>query len=56
VRSADASIVDDKVLVDGTKAALDKLQARKRAAENRIDQQGESRRLMVNAVNLKLIG
>jgi hypothetical protein len=28
---------DDKILVDGTKAALDKLQARKRAAENRIE-------------------
>jgi hypothetical protein len=33
----DASIVDDEILVDGAKAALDKLQARKRAAENRIE-------------------
>jgi Siphovirus Gp157/Dodecin len=33
----DASIVDDDILVDGSKAALDKLQARKRAAETRIE-------------------
>jgi hypothetical protein len=33
--AVDASIVDDETLVDGAKAALDKLQARKLAAENR---------------------
>jgi Siphovirus Gp157 len=33
----DASIINDEILVDGAKAALDKLQARKRSAENRIE-------------------
>jgi RecT family len=33
----DASIVDDEILADGVKIALDKLQARKRSAENRIE-------------------
>jgi len=33
----DASIVDDEILVDGAKAALDKLQNRKRTAEARIE-------------------
>ncbi|MBA2628133.1 MAG: siphovirus Gp157 family protein [Gemmatimonadales bacterium] len=37
IAALDASNVDDEILVDGTKAALDKLQARKRAAENRIE-------------------
>jgi hypothetical protein len=37
IAALDASIVDDEILVDGTKAALDKLQARKRTAENRIE-------------------
>ena len=37
IAALDASIVDDEILVDGAKAALDKLQARKRAAENRIE-------------------
>ena len=34
IAALDASILDDETLVDGAKAALDKLQARKRAAEN----------------------
>ena len=33
IAALDASIVDDEILVDGVKAALDKLQARKRAAQ-----------------------
>jgi hypothetical protein len=33
----DASIIDDEIIADGARAALDKLQARKRAAENRIE-------------------
>jgi hypothetical protein len=33
----DASIVDDELLAAGAKAALDKLQARQRAAETRIE-------------------
>ena len=37
IAALDASIVDDETLIDGAKAALDKLQARKRAAENRIE-------------------
>jgi hypothetical protein len=37
IAALDASIVDDEILVDGAKAALDKLQARKRTAENRIE-------------------
>jgi hypothetical protein len=37
IAAFDASIVDDKTLVDGTKTALDKLQTRKRTAENRIE-------------------
>src|ERR1700732_4247743 len=37
IAALDASILDDEILVDGAKAALDKLQARKRAAENRIE-------------------
>jgi Siphovirus Gp157 len=37
IAALDASIVDDETLVDGVKTALDKLQARKRSAENRIE-------------------
>jgi hypothetical protein len=37
IAALDASIVDDGSLVDGTKPALDKLQVRKRAAENQIE-------------------
>ncbi len=37
IAALDASILDDETLVDGVKAALDKLQARKRAAETRIE-------------------
>ncbi len=37
IAALDASILDDETLVDGVKAVLDKLQARKRAAENRIE-------------------
>ena len=37
IAALDASIVDDEILVDGAKAALDKLQTRKRSAENRIE-------------------
>ena len=37
IAALDASIVDDESLVDGAKAVLDKLQARRRAAENRIE-------------------
>jgi Siphovirus Gp157 len=33
----DASIIDDEIIADGARAALDKLQARKRAAETRIE-------------------
>jgi phage shock protein A len=35
IAALDASILDDETLVDGAKAALDKLQNRKRAAETR---------------------
>jgi Siphovirus Gp157 len=37
IAALDASIVDDEILVDGAKTALDKLQTRKRGAENRIE-------------------
>jgi hypothetical protein len=37
IAALDASIVDDEILVDGAKAALDKLQVRKRSAETRIE-------------------
>jgi hypothetical protein len=37
IATLDASIVDDEILVDGVKTALDKLQVRKRSAENRIE-------------------
>ena len=37
IAALDASIVDDEVLVDGAKTALDKLQNRKRTAETRIE-------------------
>ena len=37
IAALDASILDDETLVDGAKTALDKLQTRKRAAENRIE-------------------
>jgi hypothetical protein len=37
VAALDASIVDDEILVDGAKTALDKLQNRKRTAEARIE-------------------
>ena len=37
IATFDASIVDDEILVDGAKAALDKLQNRKRTAEARIE-------------------
>src|SRR5208283_1309056 len=37
IAALDASIVDDEILVDGAKTALDKLQARKRVAETRIE-------------------
>jgi hypothetical protein len=37
IAALDASIVDDEILVDGAKTALDKLQNRKRTAENRIE-------------------
>jgi Siphovirus Gp157 len=37
IAALDASIVDDEILVDGAKTTLDKLQNRKRTAENRIE-------------------
>jgi hypothetical protein len=37
IAALDASIIDDEILVDGAKATLEKLQARKRAAETRIE-------------------
>jgi len=37
IAALDASIVDDEILVDGAKTALDKLQNRKRTAEARIE-------------------
>jgi len=37
IAALDASIVDDESLVDGAKTALDKLQNRKRTAENRTE-------------------
>jgi hypothetical protein len=37
IAALDASIVDDESLVDGAKAVLDKLQARRGAAENRAE-------------------
>ncbi len=48
IGALDASIVDDEILVDGAKIALEKLQNRKRAAENRIDLK---RRLLTQALN-----
>jgi len=36
-RPVDASILDDEILADGAKAAVDKLQALKRNAETRIE-------------------
>ena len=37
IAALDASIIDDETLVDGAKTTLDKLQGRKRAAENRME-------------------
>jgi hypothetical protein len=37
IAALDASIVDDEILADGAKAALDKLQTRKRSVETRIE-------------------
>ena len=37
IAALDASMVDDEILIDGAKTALDKLQARKRTAEARIE-------------------
>jgi hypothetical protein len=37
IAALDASIINDEILADGAKTALDKLQARKRSAENRIE-------------------
>src|SRR5664279_5628309 len=37
IAALDASILDEEILVNGAKTALDKLQARKRSAENRIE-------------------
>jgi hypothetical protein len=51
IAALDASILDDETLVDGAKTALDKLQTRKRAAENRIELK---RRLLAHT--LQLIG
>ena len=45
IAALDASIVDDETLVDGAKTALDKLQARKRAAETRIERGFEAQPL-----------
>ncbi|HEV7909750.1 MAG TPA: siphovirus Gp157 family protein [Methylocella sp.] len=47
IAALEASILDDEALVDGTKAALDKLQARKRAVETRIELK---RRLLAHAL------
>lgn len=44
----DSSIVDDEVLVEGAKTAAEKLVARRRAAENRIDLK---RRLLAHALH-----
>jgi hypothetical protein len=44
----DSSIVDDEVLVEGAKAAAERLTNRRRAAENRIDLK---RRLLVHALD-----
>jgi Siphovirus Gp157 len=55
IAALDASIVDDEILVDGAKGALDKLQARKRSAENRIELK---RRLLAHAlqqIGLKIL-
>ena len=48
IGALDASILDDEILVDGAKIALEKLQGRKRAAENRIDLK---RRLVAHALH-----
>jgi Siphovirus Gp157 len=48
IGALDASIVDDEILVDGSKVVLEKLQGRKRAAENRIDLK---RRLLAHALH-----
>lgn len=47
IAALEASILDDEALVDGAKAALDKLQARKRAVETRIELK---RRLLAHAL------
>lgn len=46
INALDASILEDELLIDGAKSALEKLQNRKRAAENRIDLK---RRLLLHA-------
>jgi hypothetical protein len=48
IGALDASIIDDEILVDGAKVAFEKLQGRKRAAENRIDLK---RRLLAHALH-----
>ncbi len=48
IGALDASILDDEILVDGVKPAIEKLQGRKRAAENRIDLK---RRLVAHALH-----
>ncbi|MFZ3328478.1 MAG: siphovirus Gp157 family protein [Methylocella sp.] len=55
IAALEASILDDEALVDGAKAALDKLQARKRALETRIEFR---RRLLAHAlqqIGLKIL-
>jgi hypothetical protein len=55
IAALEASILDDEALVDGAKAALDKLQARKRAVETRIEFR---RRLLAHAlqqIGLKIL-
>ncbi|GLI94675.1 siphovirus Gp157 family protein [Methylocystis echinoides] len=48
ISAVDATILDDEVLLEGVKTALDKLQNRKRAAENRIELK---RRLLLHALD-----
>jgi hypothetical protein len=48
ISAVDATILEDEILISGAKAALDSLQARKRAAEQRIELK---RRLLLHALD-----
>ena len=56
IAALDASIVEDEILVDGTKATLDKLQNRKRAAETRIELKRRLLARTLQQIGLKTCG